>query len=207
MDNPGITDILEEIAVSLELKGENPSRRAPIRMRLVCSIPARAILRNWWRKIGSGNCRESARRCTKKSPSWSRRGRLDYYEKLRASSSSTLAMMDIPALGPKKIKAVHEKLWHLQRSKNSEAACQAHKCAELAGFGAKTEEKILANIAQSRTTRSSPAMARLGRRRRKFAKALRDHEAVIQAGRGGQFAAGPGEIVKDLDFVASSRLP
>jgi DNA polymerase (family 10) len=125
---------------------------------------------------------------------------------LRASvPEGLLALMDIPALGPKKIKALHEKLG-VSSVAELEAACQAHKVRDLAGFGAKSEEKILAGIAQSRDyaalTRYDEAWAQA----EEIREALREHEAVLQLSIAGSLRRGK-EVIKDLDFVASSREP
>jgi DNA polymerase (family 10) len=131
---------------------------------------------------------------------------LKYYEDLRASiPEGLLAMMDIPSLGAKKIKVLHEKLG-IASVAELEAACQAHRVRELAGFGAKTEEKLLAGIAQARDYSALFLYAVAWSQAEEIREALRQHEEVLQLSVGGSLRRGR-EVVKDLDFVASSRRP
>jgi len=206
MDKAEITDILEEIAVLLELKGENPfkARAYTNAARALDNYEgdlAQLVAEDRIEELpGIGEALHQ------KITELVKTGRLDYYEKLRASvPEGLLAMMDIPALGPKKIKALHEQLG-ITNVAELEAACQAHKVRELAGFGARTEEKILAGIAQGRDYASQFRYAEAWAHAEEIREALRDHEAVIQLSVAGSLRRGR-EIVKDLDFVASSRRP
>ena len=70
MDKSEITDIFEEIAVLLELKGENPFKARAY-------TNGARVLGNYEGDLAKlvaedrlGNCPASARRCTRKSPSW-----------------------------------------------------------------------------------------------------------------------------------------
>ena len=54
-------------------------------------------------------------------------------------------MLNIPGLGPKKVKAVNEKLG-IDTVEALEEACKGNKLADLNGFGPKTEKKILEGI-------------------------------------------------------------
>jgi len=206
MDKSQITDILEEIAVLLELKGENTFKAraytngARVLDQFDGDLAQLVAEKRLGELPGLGDALQQ------KITELVTTGRLAYYETLRASvPEGLLTMMDIPALGPKKIKVLHEKL-AISSVAELEAACQAHRVRELTGFGAKTEEKILAGIAQSRDyahlTRYGEAWAQADEIR----EALRDHEAVLQLSIAGSLRRGR-EIVKDLDFVASSREP
>ena len=73
-------------------------------------------------------------------------GELEFYEKLVASVPSGLMdLLDIPGLGGKKIKVLHEQL-SVDSIESLTEVCQAGKVAELKGFGEKTQEKILSGI-------------------------------------------------------------
>jgi DNA polymerase (family 10) len=206
MDKSAITDILEEIAVLLELKGENPFKvRAYTNgARALDNYEgdiAQLVAENRLGEIaGIGDALQQ------KIGELVKTGRLDYYEKLRASIPvGLLAMMEIPSLGAKKIKVLHEKLG-ITSVAELEAACQAHKVRDLAGFGAKTEEKLLAGIAQARDYSALFLYAEAWAQAEEIREALRDHEDILQLSVAGSLRRGK-EIVKDLDFVASSRRP
>jgi DNA polymerase (family X) len=206
MDKSAITDILEEIAVLLELKGENPFKARAY-------TNAARTLDNYEGEVAQlvaenrlGELAGLGEALQQKIGELVKTGRLGYYEDLRASvPEGLLAMMEIPSLGAKKIKVLYEKLG-IASVADLEAACQAHKVRELAGFGAKTEEKLLAGISQARDYSAHFLYAEAWSQVEDIREALRAHEDVLQLSLGGSLRRGK-EIVKDLDFVASSRHP
>jgi DNA polymerase (family 10) len=206
MDKEQVSEILEEIAVLLELKGENPFKA------LAYTKAARAldhhegdlallVAENRLSEIpGLGDA------LRQKITALVTTGRLEYYETLRASvPEGLLTLLDIPALGPKKIKALHEKLG-ITNVLELEAACRDRKVRGLPGFGAKMEEKIIAGIEQSRTYSSLFRYAEMWAQAEEIREALRAHEAVGQVALAGSMRRGR-EVIKDLDFVASSSAP
>jgi DNA polymerase (family 10) len=206
MDKSEITDILEEIAVLLELKGENPFKARAYTNGARVLDQCEGDLAQLVAENRLGELAGIGEALQQKITELVQTGSLKYYETLRESvPAGLLELMDIPALGPKKIKVLHEKL-AISSVAELEAACQAHTVRELAGFGAKTEEKILANIAQSRDYAQLTRYAEAWARAEEIREALRDHEAVLQLSIAGSLRRGR-EIVKDLDFVCSSRFP
>jgi DNA polymerase (family 10) len=206
MDKSKVTDILEEIAVLLELKGENPFKARAY------TNGARALdnydgdLAQLVAEKRLGDIPGIGDALQQKITELVTTGRLEYYETLRASvPEGLLAMLDIPGVGPKKIKVLHEKL-KITSIAELEAACRAQKLRDLAGFGAKTEEKILAGIAQARDYAQMFHYAVAWAQAEEIREALRAHEAVIQVSVAGSLRRGK-EIIKDLDFVVSSKEP
>src|ERR1700748_3496495 len=111
MTKSEITDILEEIAVLLELKGENPfkARAYTHGARALGAYEgdiATLVAENRLGEIaGIGDALQQ------KITELVKTGRLEYYEKLRESvPQGLLALMEIPSLGAKKIKVLNEKL-------------------------------------------------------------------------------------------------
>jgi DNA polymerase (family 10) len=206
MDKSAITDILEEIAILLELKGENPfkARAYTNAARALDNYEgdlAQLVAEDRIEELpGIGEALHQ------KITELVKTGHLKYYEDLRASiPEGLLAMMEIPSLGAKKIKVLHEQLG-VKNVAELEAACQAHRVRELPGFGAKTEDKLLSGIAQARDYSALFIYAEAWWQAEEIREALRDHEDVIQLSVGGSLRRGR-EVVKDLDFVASSRKP
>lgn len=206
MDKSEIADVLEEIAVLLELKGENP-------FKANAYTNAARLLNNYEGDLAQlvaedrlGELPGIGEALRQKITELVKNGRLEYYETLRASiPEGLLTLLDIPALGPKKIKALHEKLG-ITNLPELEAACQAHRVRELAGFGAKSEEKILAGIAQLRDYSALFRYAEAWSEAEEIREALREHEAVIQLSVAGSLRRGK-EIIKDIDLVVSSGEP
>ena len=206
MDKSQVTDILEEIAVLLELKGENP-------FKALAYTKAARTLDNYDGDLAAlvagdqlGTLPGVGEALRLKITELVKTGRLEYYENLRASvPAGLLELFHIPALGQKKMKALDEKLG-VSSIAELEAACQAHRVRDLAGFGEKTEEKILAGIAQSRNYAQFFLYAEAWAWAENIREALRDCDAVSQVSVAGSIRRGR-EVVKDLDFLASSRTP
>ena len=90
----------------------------------------------------------------------------------RRTPGALVAMLRIPGLGPKRVRALHAQL-KVRSLKDLERAARAGRIRELAGFGAKTEAKILDQLqrqaqVERRATRSAaediaaPLLAYLG---------------------------------------------
>ncbi|MBX7099928.1 MAG: DNA polymerase/3'-5' exonuclease PolX [Myxococcaceae bacterium] len=116
-----------------------------------------------------------------------------------------LELLDVPELGPKKVKALVEQL-QVGTLDQLEAACRDGRVRALKGFGEKTEGKILEGIALARRSKAG------GRKR--LADVLPTAEAllqVVQAAPGVQRAALGGsvrrrrETVADVDLIASAK--
>lgn len=72
---------------------------------------------------------------------------LEFYAKLRARiPDGLIALLEVPGLGPKKIKALREQLG-VESPEQLEAACKSGQVAGLAGFGEKTQAKLLEGLA------------------------------------------------------------
>ena len=206
MDKEQVTNILEEIAVLLELKRENPFKA------LAYTKAARtldAFEGDFTQMVFEGRLGELpglGDALQQKITALVKDGKLEYYEALRSSvPEGLLALLEIPNLGPKKIKVLNEKLG-ITNIVELENACREQKVRGLAGFGAKTEEKIIAGIEQSRAYSSLFHYAEVWAQAEEIREALREHEDVGQVSLAGSLRRGR-EVVKDLDFVASSKNP
>ncbi len=82
---------------------------------------------------------------------WCRKETFEDYEKLKSRFPAGLfQLLDIPGLGPKKIKLLYKELG-ITTLGELEYACLENRLTDLKGFGAKTQEKILKNIEVVRT--------------------------------------------------------
>lgn len=146
MDKKSVVAALEEIAVLLELSGANPfkSRAFQNGARALQSYDADlaagldsgelAALKG----VGKGLLTEiEALVRTGKSPA---------LEELRAEvPEGLLEMLEVPGLGPKRVKLLHDQLG-ITSLGELEYACNENRLVQLDGFGAKTQEKILRGI-------------------------------------------------------------
>lgn len=146
MEKNDIAAVLDEIATFMELTGENPFK---IR---AYSAGAR-ILENMTEDLGelidSGKLADIpglGEALVDKITTLRRDGVLPFHQKLKASiPAGLLEVMQIPGLGPKKVRALWTQLAVEDLAKLKEV-CESGAVAELKGFGAKTQEKILEGI-------------------------------------------------------------
>src|SRR6202451_457928 len=146
MDKNKIAEILVEIGVLLELKGENPFKTRAY------SNAARTIeiLTEPLEKIISekrlGEIKGIGEALEQKITELVETGKLKYYDELKKSiPPGFLEMLEISGVGPKKIQTLHKKL-KIDSIEKLEAACKSGKVAELDGFGEKTAANILEGI-------------------------------------------------------------
>ena len=206
VDKNQVADILNEIGLLLELKGENPfkTRAYANGARVMESLaePLEKIVaeQRLGELKGFGDALQT------KVTELVTTGRLKYYEELKASvPAGLLEMIEIPGVGPKKVKALHDQLG-IDSVARLEAACQAGQVAALSGFGEKTQTKILEGIAFKRQFASKFHLHDAFAAAEPILEALRQHPAVIRCSTAGSLRRGK-EIVGDLDFLASSKLP
>jgi DNA polymerase (family 10) len=205
MTKSEIAGILTEIAVLLELKGENPFKvRAYQNGARILEAMAESELAARIRAGELEGVKGLGEALAKKITELAATGRLEFYEQLRAATAPGLIeMLQIPGLGPKKIKALHDRLGILDIA-GLAAACADGRVAALDGFGEKTQEKLLAGI------RNREAY---GRRHlwwdsweiaRPIVAGLRALPAVHRAEAAGSLRRGL-ETVGDLDFIVAAR--
>lgn len=142
-----IADVLNEIATLLELKAENPFKvRAYQTGARALEGVEEAELARLIESDELQSVRGIGEALAQKIGELHRTGRLEFYEKLKASVEPGLVeLLQIPGLGPKKIRALRDKLGITDIAGLGQA-CHDGRVAELDGFGAKTQEKLLAGI-------------------------------------------------------------
>jgi DNA polymerase (family 10) len=147
MTKPEIAAVLTEIGTLMELKGENPFkiRAYQAGARIVESLGEAELAQ----RIEAGTLQEVkgiGEALAQKITELHTTGRLEFLEKLKASVPPGLVeILAIPGLGPKKVRALQEKLG-VDTVAKLRTACAENKVAGLDGFGEKTQEKILTGI-------------------------------------------------------------
>ena len=140
-----VPQILEEIGALLEIKGENPfkSRAYYTAAKTLSGIDdLEAVIKQKRLKEIKGIGEAIAA----KIEEYVETGRMTYFEELaRQVPESLLEFLQIPNLGPKKIKALFDDLG-ITNVGELEYACWENHLVSLPGFGEKTQEKILRGI-------------------------------------------------------------
>ena len=146
MDKNSIIKTLDEIAMMLELKDENPFKvRAYRNAARALETSDIAIDRNI-------SVKELLKiRCIGKNiadhiTTLACNNKLDFYEELKESiTPPLLEMLKIPTLGPKKIKFLYDNL-NIGSIPDLEKAISENKLVSLPNFGLKTQENISRGI-------------------------------------------------------------
>jgi len=206
MDKKDIVEVLERIGTMMEIKGENPFK---IRAYSAGARTLQTMEEDLGEVIEAGRLGDIpgiGKALTEKIETLYTTGELEFYDKLVASVPSGLMdLLDIPGLGGKKIKVLHEKL-DVDSIESLTVACQEGKVAELKGFGKKTEEKILSGI----KNREAYAARHLWWDARsvveKILPGLEGLPEVERVEAAGSFRRGM-ETVGDLDFLVASSNP
>jgi len=206
MDKKKIAEILVEIGILLELKGENPFKTRAY-------ANAARILENLDESLATliaeerlGEVKGIGEALEQKITELFETGKLKYYHDLKASvPPGLIEMLEIPGVGPKKIKTLHDKLG-IENIEQLEAACRAGKVAELDGFGEKTATNICEGIERRRTYASKHLLSDALRAAGPVLDSLREHPAVIRCSTAGSLRRHK-EVIGDIDFLASSKKP
>lgn len=206
MSRDDIVDILENIARLLELKGENLFKvraytNAARALETLGESLDLVIAEDRLLAL-DGIGKATAEKIT----TLARDGVLPYYEELRETfPPDILTLFALQGLGAKKIKVLWDALQVHSISK-LERVCREGKVAELPGFGEKTAENILQSIAHQRRHVGEFRIGDVAALAELLLEDLRAHPRVNMAQIAGSYRRRK-EIVRDLDFIASSRQP
>ncbi len=133
-------------------------------------------------------------------------GQLPAHEELRRTTSPGLvALLRVPGIGPKKIKALHDEL-KVESLADLRAAAEAGTIAALKGFGAKTQAKILEGISFVESVGDRILQSTARRLVAPIVEAIRRHPNVIRAEVCGSLRRRK-ETIGDLDVLFSARDP
>jgi DNA polymerase (family 10) len=206
MDKKDIVEVLERIGTMMEIKGENPFK---VRAYFSGARTLQTMEEDLGEVIAEGRLGDIpgiGKALTEKIETLHTTGELEFYDKLVASVPPGLMdLLDIPGLGGKKIKVLHEKL-QVDSIESLTQVCQDGKVAELKGFGEKTQEKILSGI----KNREAYAARHLWWKAREVADqilpGLQSLPQVERVEAAGSLRRGM-ETVGDLDFLVASSEP
>ncbi|GAA5121366.1 DNA polymerase/3'-5' exonuclease PolX [Luteolibacter yonseiensis] len=206
MTRENLAEVLEEIALLLELKAENPFKVRAYRQGAEAvrnhdgDILQRAKDNDLAGIKGIGDALRD------KLHELASTGRLGFHEKLRAEFPAGLfELFDLQGLGPKKIKVLYETL-AVGSIADLKTACDEGKVAVLPGFGAKTQTKILEAIALKQTFADSFLLGGISPLVEEILDLLRTHPEISRVSAAGSYRRGK-ETVHDLDFLVATREP
>ena len=195
-----IIRLLEMIAIYMELKGENPFKISAFRKAAnALEIDERTIteIEDFTAISGIGKGTAAV---------------IDEYIKDGSSSvlkelkeevpSGLIPLLQLPGLGGKKIAKLYKELGIVDVSSLKEA-CEAGKVQALAGFGKKTEEKILSAIANVGTRPERLPLAYMLPIAEQIEAGLAEIPEIDRFSRAGSLRR-MRETIKDLDFIIAT---
>jgi DNA polymerase (family X) len=206
MDKERVAEILAEIGVLLELKGENPFKTRAYTNAARTLEGLAEPLETLVADKRLGELKGFGEALIEKVTLLVTTGKLPYYEELKGSlPTGLLELLHLPGLGPKKVKRLYEELG-VESVAKLETACKTGRVAALDGFGEKTQAKILEGIAHSRQYASKHHLSKALTLSEPILENLRTHPDVIRCSTAGSLRRFK-EVIGDIDFLVSSKQP
>ncbi|MHB1557111.1 MAG: DNA polymerase/3'-5' exonuclease PolX [Isosphaeraceae bacterium] len=206
METARIARILDEMGTMLEINGENPFRCRAYHTaaQSLSNLPDELT-----EMIADGRLKEVpgiGDIMYAKIVQLATTGQLAAYDDLRRGTPPGLvALLRVPGLGPKKIKALHDEL-KIETLADLRAAAESRKIAGIKGFGEKTEAKILEGIAFVEKSGDRILQSHALRLVAPIIEAVRGHKKVIRAEYCGSLRR-RAETIGDLDILFSAKQP
>jgi len=199
-----IAEVLAEIGTLMELKGENPFK---VRAYSAGARAIEALERPEFEALVADGKLRSVKgigeALAAKIGELHATGRLEFLDRLKESIEPGLVdLLRIPGLGPKKIAALKRELGVTDVGA-LEQACREGKVAGLAGFGEKTQEKILAGIRNREAYSRRHLWWKADLAAAPILASLRGLTQVQRAESAGSLRRGL-ETVGDLDFIVAA---
>ena len=206
MNKDQVASALREIGTILELQGENPFKcRAYLNGARTLETSA-TDLTELVRTNRLGELPGIGDALREKITTLITTGKLPYLEELRSSiPAGLLPLLDLPGLGPKKLRALRDKL-KIESLEALTQACQDGRLAALEGFGEKTATNLLEAIDRHANYKKLHRLGTALPAARTLLEHLKQSPLVLHAEIAGSLRRGK-EVVKDLDLIASSKKP
>lgn len=201
-----LADVLDEIALLLELKGENPFKIRAYRNGaetvrqydgdIVALAEADEL--NGIKGIGKA--------LQEKLHELAKTGKLAFHQNLRGEFPPGLFdLFTLQGLGPKKVRALHQKL-EIDSISSLKSACEDGQVSALAGFGKKSVEKILEAIALKEQFADYHKLGDVAAIAETMLELLRQHPDTLRASLAGSYRRSK-ETLHDLDFLVATSDP
>jgi DNA polymerase (family 10) len=206
MDKQQVVRVLEEIGTLLELQGENPFRcqayhNAARSIEQMDEDLAEVVATG---RLGS--IRGIGETLRDKIAALVSSGELPFYEELRQKTPpGLLRMLRVPGMGPKKVRALYEQLG-IHDLEELRQACLQGRVAELKGFGAKTQQRILEGIAFLGQAGGRVRLDEADQAAAALLEGLGDCPGIQRMELCGSLRRRK-ETIKDIDFLISSSEP
>ena len=198
-----IVQLLERIAIYMELKGENSFKvsafrkaaqaleLSPLTLEEITDVTSLS-------GIGKGTASVIEEYRTE--------GKSTVLSELQESvPQGLIPLLQLPGLGGKKIAKLYKELG-IESADDLETACRTHKIQNLAGFGKKSEDNILAALANAGGRPDRLPLSFMLPIAERIEEVLSKMEYVLKYSRAGSLRR-MRETIKDLDFIIATENP
>src|SRR4051794_35101025 len=204
METARVARILDEMGTLLEVRGENPFR---CRAYHNAAQALKGLPEDLAPMIEDGSLADVpgiGQTMLLKIAKLVTTGSLPEYEDMRRETPPGLvALLRVPGLGPKKIKALHDEL-KIESLADLRAAAEKHTIAAVKGFGEKTETKIIEGLAFIKKTGDRILQSKARRLALPVLEAIRNHKGVIRAEVCGSLRR-RADTIGDIDILFSAK--
>lgn len=198
-----VVRLLETIAVYMELKGENPFKTAAFRkaaLALESNDESLTEIKDFTKLSGIGKGTAAV------IEEYIKEGKSSVLDELKEEvPSGLIPLLQLPGLGGKKIAKLYKELG-VENAADLEDACRNKKVRVLAGFGEKSEEKILAALENAGTRPERLPLAYMLPIAVGIEAALEEMKDIEKYSRAGSLRR-MRETIKDLDFIIATDNP
>ncbi|KEK26461.1 DNA polymerase/3'-5' exonuclease PolX [Bacillus gaemokensis] len=198
-----VIKLLETIGLFMELKGENPFKISAFRKAaaaLESDDRSLSEIEDFTKIPGIGKGTAAV------IQEYIEGGTSEVLQELEKEvPSSLLPLLKLPGLGGKKVAKLYKELGVIDME-TLQKACEENKVQLLAGFGKKTEEKILESIAQVGSRPERLPIAMVLPIAGEIEEKLSNIQEIVRFSRAGSLRR-VRETVKDLDFIIATTEP
>ena len=203
MDKKRIAEILDEIGTLLELTGENPFRSRAYHNGAQVIGGLTDDLDELMREGSLTSIKGIGQGLADIIVELMQTGKAKMHEELREKvPSGVLEMLRVQGLGPKRIKLLYEKL-NIKSIAELREACEKQHLRSIEGFGEKTEENILKNIAHLERSSDKHLYPQAFESAEKIIVLLKQMNGVKQCDYAGSLRRRK-EIIGDIDLLVSA---
>lgn len=206
MTRERMAEVFEEIALLLEIKGENPFKIRAYRTaaETVTTFPgdivARAVAKDLAGIKGIGEALRD------KIHEMALGDKLEFHEKLRAEFPATIfELFELQGMGPKKVALLYKELG-VASIADLVSAIEDGKLNALAGFGEKSVQKLKESIAYLDSHSGNFRQEQVAHDVEIILETMRAHPDVSRIEVAGSYRRGK-EVVHDLDFLVATPHP
>jgi DNA polymerase (family 10) len=206
MDAKAVARVLDDLGTLLEIRGENPFR---CRAYHAAAQAVGGLTDDLPEMLADGRLAQVpgiGQTMLDKITRLLTTGRLDEYEAmLRETPTGLIALMRVPGLGPKKVRALHDELG-IRSLEDLKAALREGRVARVKGFGEKTAARIAEGIEFLETSGERIRLHTATRLAGPLVEALRGIEGVARADVGGSLRR-RAETIGDIDLLFAADKP